>query len=70
MREPVVENLHTALVELANDCDTYDEFRTRALRRTPDVFKPSIGPHLLEWYVEFRDFRKNKTELPASDIED
>jgi hypothetical protein len=57
MREPVVENLHDALVKLANECDNYESFREKALARTPDVFKPSIGPHLLEWYVEFRDFK-------------
>jgi hypothetical protein len=48
------ENLHTELSRLAKECDSYDNFREKALARTPDIFKPSIGPHLLEWYVEFR----------------
>lgn len=50
----VAYNLHAELSRLARECDEYAEFRKRALARTPDVFKPSVGPHLLDWYVEFK----------------
>lgn len=47
-------NLGTELRRLAKECENYDDFREKALHVTPDKFKASIEPHLLEWYVEFR----------------
>ena len=48
------ESLDAALRRLAREHDDYDAFRKAALDATPAHLRPSIGPHLLEFYVEFR----------------
>lgn len=48
------ETLDAALRRLAKEHGDYDAFRAAALERIPEPLRPSIGPHLLEFYVDFR----------------
>lgn len=56
-------SLHDEFLRIARECKNYDDFREKALTITPDRFKGSVGPHLLEWYVDFRGMVSDDTPV-------